>query len=372
MESNSSPQRTPLYPDHLALGGRMVAFAGWELPVRYAEIIEEHRCVREKVGLFDVSHMGEIFFTGPQAAEALNGMLCNDVRTLSPGKAQYSAIPNHSGGLVDDVIVYMHAPDRYMLCVNASNTTKDFDWFCRENRWKAQIENRSASFGQLALQGPNALDLMRTVCAGFERRGLERFHFMETDVAGIKVLLARTGYTGEDGFEIFVAWDETPALWRALLEKGKPFGIMPIGLGARDSLRLEACYPLYGHELREDVSAVESGLKWIVKLEKGEFIGRGGIEAHIRAGAPRSLTAFVVEDPGIVREGALLYDAAGVRIGEVTSGMKLPTVDKSAGMALVRSADAKPGSEFFAEVRGRRLRCRAVKRPLYSGLKSAA
>jgi len=344
----------------------MVSFAGWELPVRYAEIMDEHRCVRERVGLFDVSHMGEILVTGARATEALNSLLCNDVRAIYPGKAQYSAITNPGGGVVDDVIVYMHSPQRYMICVNASNTDKDFRWLCEHNREDAKFENLSARYGQLAVQGPAACGLVQALCPALAAQPVRRFHFIETQVAGIAVLLARTGYTGEDGFEIFTAWDETPALWQSLLDAGQEFGIMPIGLGARDSLRIEACYPLYGHELRDDVTAIESGLGWIVKLDKGDFTGRGILAEQAAHGAPRALAAFEVEEPGIAREGTPLFNAAGVRIGEVTSGIKTPTLGKSAGMALLSSSEARVGGECYAEVRGRKLRCRVVKRPLYS------
>ncbi len=340
-------------------------FAGWELPVRYTDIIQEHKMVRSAGGLFDVSHMGEIFLNGPEARRALNYLTCNDLNVLEPWKAQYNAITNERGGIVDDIIVYMYSPERYMICVNASNTDKDFRWLCEHNDFDCRFENVSAHFGQIAVQGPKACELMETLCPKLRETGLKRFHFMEAEVDGTLATLARTGYTGEDGFEMFVAWDKTAALWDVLVAKGASFGIAPAGLGARDSLRLEACYPLFGHELREDVSAIESGLGWIVKPAKGDFIGRAPLVEQIEKGAARSLTAFEVMDSGIVREGAPLFSVEGEKIGEVTSGSKTPSLERPAGMALVQSDFAKPGTMVEAEVRSRRLRCRIVPRPLY-------
>ena len=360
----SELKRTPLFEEHQRLGGKIVGFAGWELPVQYSGVIAEHNAVRSAAGLFDVSHMGEIFVRGPQAEAAINALTCNDVSKLVDGKAHYSAIINERGGVVDDIIVYRYNPQLYLICVNASNSDRDFEWFSKHNRLDAQFENKSAEFGQIALQGPRAQEILSLLEP--KVKNLEYFHFFESEVAGVPAIIARTGYTGEDGFELFVPAALTAQLWRKLLEVGAPLGLIPCGLGARDSLRLEACYPLHGHELSEDISAIESGIGWVVKLDKGDFIGRAVLEQQRANGAARALIGFIVEDPGIVRENEKLFSLDGAEIGFSTSGTKTPTVGKALGMALVKKPYSEVGKEFLAEVRGRRLKCRVVKRPFYA------
>lgn len=360
----SDLKRTPLFEEHQRLGGKIVGFAGWELPVQYSGVIAEHNAVRAAAGLFDVSHMGEIFVTGPQAEAALNALTCNDVTKLTDGKAHYSAITNERGGVVDDIIVYRYDPKRYLVCVNASNSDRDFEWFTKHNRLDARFENKSADFGQIALQGPRAEEILALLEP--KVKSLEYFHFFESEVGGVPAIIARTGYTGEDGFELFVPAALTPQIWRKLLEVGAPYGLIPCGLGARDSLRLEACYPLHGHELSEDISAIESGIGWVVKLDKGEFTGRTRLAEERANGAKRALIGFIVEDPGIVRENEKLFSLDGQEIGHATSGTKTPTIGKALGMALVKKANSEIGSEFLAEVRGRRLKCRVAKKPFYT------
>lgn len=365
MSTEASLKRTPLFDAHQRLGAKIVPFAGWEMPVQYSGVIPEHRAVREQVGLFDVSHMGEIFVEGKEAELAISSMTCNDLRTLSDGKAQYSAIINPDGGVVDDIIIYRFSATRYLICVNASNADKDQAWFVKHNRFDAEFVNRSAEYGQIAIQGPKAAQLLSKL-PGLEKVDLlSYFHFGEYQSGGVPLIVARTGYTGEDGFEVFVPAAATEQLWETLLKSGGDIPVLPIGLGARDTLRLEACYPLHGHELGDDISAIESGLGWIVKPAKGEFIGRDVLVRHREQGAPRALVGFFVEDAGIARHGAPIVDDSGAAIGVVTSGTKTPTVDRALGMALVPRAHAAEGTVLKVAVRGRQLQAKVVKRPFY-------
>ncbi|WKZ57216.1 MAG: glycine cleavage system aminomethyltransferase GcvT [Bdellovibrionota bacterium] len=368
-DSPSEPlRRTPLYQSHVDLGAKMVPFAGWEMPVQYAGVIAEHHAVRQQAGLFDVSHMGEIWVSGPEAEKAIQWMTCNNLAVLVNGRAQYNAIINPQGGVVDDIIVYRVGPERFFVCVNASNAERDFKWFCEHGKgFKAVFENVSDSFGQVAIQGPNAIKILPLLGGPFvEAAGLKPFFFSQFSFLGADVVCARTGYTGEDGFEVFISAERTVELWSRLLELGKPHGLVPAGLGARDSLRLEACYPLHGHELGEDITAIESGLGWIVKPEKGAFIGSETLARQKKEGAPRTLVAFEVKDPGIARHGDQLFDGGGSKVGWVTSGTKTPTLNRSVGLAIVASPCSAEGTQLLADVRGRRLQCAVVKKPLYS------
>ena len=308
-------KRTALYDEHEKLGAKFIEFAGWELPLRYKGIIEEHHAVRQQAGIFDICHMGEIFVGGPEAESALQYLTCNDVSRLEVGRAQYSALLNLQGGVVDDIIVYRIAERRYLMCVNAANTEKDLAWLKAHNRFDAEFSDQSARFGLIALQGPLAAEIVRRYC---DERGIKKvlsmlpyFRCCEVELEGVSAFAARTGYTGEDGFEFFLSNEGVSALWRVLLEVGSPLGLSPAGLGARDTLRLEACYPLHGHELREDVSALESGLGWIVKFDKGDFVGREALWLQWERGLPRRLIGFFVEEQGIVREGSTVFDAQG-------------------------------------------------------------
>ena len=362
-------KRTPLYEEHQRLGAKLVGFAGWELPVRYSGVIEEHHAVRRQAGLFDICHMGEIFVSGPEAEAALQYLTCNDLKALFDGRAQYGAILNPEGGVVDDIIIYRLAAERYLVCVNAANAAKDFAWFKEHNRHGAEFRDCSAEYGLIALQGPRAVEILRSYCSGIKANcdliGLKYFHCSEAVLGDISAVAARTGYTGEDGFEFFVPWGDVAALWQGLMQSGSSFGLVPVGLGARDSLRLEACYPLHGHELREDVSALESGLGWVIKFGKGDFIGREALLSQKERGLPRKLAGFFVDEPGIVREGSKLFSLDGVAVGVVTSGTQTPTLGKALGLALVDSGVAEAGQCFYAELRGKRVRCRVEKTPFY-------
>jgi aminomethyltransferase len=361
----STPKRTALYEKHVELGGKIVDFAGWSLPVFYSGIIAEHEAVRNKAGLFDVSHMGEISVTGPEASLAIEDLTCNKISSLYPGKAVYNALINQSGGVVDDIIVYKIRDDNFLICINASNTEKDFSWMLKHNKRNATIVNESSKYGQLALQGPMAERILSKLFPKNNLKELKYFHFIDIEFSNDNIIVARTGYTGEDGFEIFVPWNKTTQLWDDLLERGKEFGLLPCGLGARDSLRLEACYPLYGHELKDDISAIESGLAWIVKLDKGSFMGRDVIEKHKKEGAPRSLIAFFVEEHGIAREGCKIFLDDNKEIGYVTSGTKTPTIQRALGMALVESSYARIGQKIFFDIRGKKVSGVIVEKPFY-------
>jgi len=363
-------KRTPLYEEHTRLGGKIVPFAGWEMPVQYSGVIAEHVNVRQRVGFFDVSHMGEIWVTGRDAERALEYMTCNKVAALVDGKAQYSAILNESGGVIDDIIVYRFSPERFLLCVNASNTDADFAWLSERNPTTATVTNASSDYGQIAVQGPQALDLLAPLVKGIDLRSVKPFHFVEADLIGTTMIFARTGYTGEDGYEIFVKSERVLDLWRLLLEHGESYGALPCGLGARDSLRLEAAYPLHGHELSGEISALESGLGWIVKLDKGDFIGRAALLAEKERGVARRLVGFVLDDAGIARQGDAVLEPSSQRdIGVVTSGTKTPTVQKALGMALVSSEQASTDARIAVSVRGRSILGHIVPLPFYKRTK---
>ncbi len=359
-------KRTPLYEEHLRLGGKMVEFAGWEMPVQYSGVVAEHVAVRERVGLFDVSHMGEIWVTGASAERALDLLTCNRVSALYDGKAQYSAILNEQGGVIDDIIIYRFSSERYLLCVNASNADRDFEWLVARNTTDAVFTNVSTEYGQIAVQGPRAIELLAPLVRSCDLTQVKSFHFIETELLGTNVIIARTGYTGEDGVEIFVPAAKTADLWRLLLEHGEPYGVVPCGLGARDSLRLEAALPLHGHELAADISALESGLGWIIKFDKGEFVGRDELLKQRERGPKRKLVGLFLTEAGIARQGDTV-DAADGRgtIGMVTSGTKTPTVQRALALALVDSAMSTVDTKVVCVVRGRTISAVVVPLPFY-------
>ena len=336
------------------------------MPVQYQGVVAEHIATRTKAGLFDVSHMGEIFVTGKEAESAIQALTCNDISKLYDGKAMYSAILNEKGGVVDDIIVYRYSKERFLICVNASNADKDFAWFQAHNKKDATFENKSAEYGQIALQGPAAVSIVKAIPELASAAALEYFHFKDIAVGGVTIIAARTGYTGEDGFEFFIPEKSTASIWNLLLEVGTPLGLVPAGLGARDSLRLEACYPLHGHELGDDILALESGLAWVIKFDKGEFIGKAALLKEKEAGIKRSLVGFYLTDPGIARENASIFDEAGNEIGITTSGTKTPTIQKALGMALVNKANSAIGSKIYIDVRGKKLGGEVVKKPFYA------
>ncbi len=367
----SELQRTPLHAFHVAHGGRFVDFAGWEMPVQYKSIIEEHKAVRSTAGLFDVSHMGEVDVTGPGAAAFLNQLVTNDVDALYPGRVLYSPMCRPDGGVVDDLLVYLHEPERYFLCINASNITKDLAWMREQAAGHdVTITDRSADYALLALQGPKAEAILQGL-TGAKLPTLRYYHFGEGTVAGIHCLISRTGYTGEDGFELYHAVADAPALAEALLQAGEAHGLQLAGLGARDSLRLEAGYPLYGHELDADLSPIAAGLGWTVKLKKaGGFIGAEALAAEKTAGDRRQVVYFRTGDRRIVRAGAEVLDAAGGVVGRVLSGTMSPILGEAIGSAVVPAAAVDAGG-LCVDVRGTKFTLQLVKPPFVELKKSA-
>lgn len=358
----SEVKKTPLADEHEAAGARMVDFAGWYLPIQYTNLKEEHLNVRSKIGLFDVSHMGEIFFRGEKALESLQHMTTNDVSKLKEGKAQYSLILNEEGGVVDDIIIYcLKENQEYMVCVNAANSDKDFAWFEKHNLG-AELKNESAEWAQIAVQGTESSDLLASIFSSTVK-DISSFAFSVEDFMGENCILARTGYTGEDGYEIFCPNSVAVPLWRSLLDKGSSFGVMPIGLGARDTLRTEMKYSLYGHEITDETNPFEAALGWVVKPAKGEFIGKEAAVNYKEAGLKRKLVGFTVEDRGIPRDGYKVFSADGQEIGYVTSGTQSPSLAKAIGIAYVSLGFENIGQEIFVDIRGRKAKAVVTKTP---------
>jgi aminomethyltransferase len=358
-------KQTPLNAVHKALGARMVPFGGWEMPVQYAGVIEEHQAVRERAGLFDVSHMGEIEVRGTEALALVQRLTTNDAAKLVDGQIQYSALCYPDGGVVDDVTLYRSSATHFLFCVNASNTDKDFAWMQQVHAESglagATLTNRSPEFAQLALQGPKAPAILARLTA-VPLNAIAYYHFREGEVGGAPALISRTGYTGEDGFELYLPAAAAVDLWHRLLEAGQGDGLVPIGLGARDTLRLEKGYALYGHELSPRISPLEAGLGWIVKLEKGDFVGRDALVAQKAAGIPRKLVGLVMAERGIPREGYPVY-AGDRQVGTVTSGTLSPSLKNGIALALVETASAVPDAELLIGIRDRKFRAKIVKPP---------
>ena len=357
--------KTPLNAVHRELGAKMVAFSGWEMPVEYSGLIEEHLAVRNAAGLFDVSHMGELHVEGPGALAFLQRVTCNNVARLEVGQAQYTAFPTANGAPVDDAILYHRDGNGYLLVVNAGNIEKDFNWLRSQNPQDCQLENRSQEYALLALQGPSAQSILAGLTP-IDLASIRHYHFKEGEVAGEAGIVARTGYTGEDGFEIFIPPERAVALWNGLLEAGRPQGLLPAGLGARDTLRLEARMCLYGEDMDETTSLVEAGLGWIVSLdgEKGDFLGRATLEDHKKNGPPRKLMGFEVVGRGIARHGHGVF-VGEQAVGNVTSGTYAPYLKKSIGLCYLPAGKSVVGTEFDVDIRGRRVGARVVPTPFY-------
>jgi glycine cleavage system T protein (aminomethyltransferase) len=341
-------RRTPLHDRHVALGARMVPFAGWEMPVQYEGVIQEHRSVREDSGAFDVSHMGELEVEGPHARELLQGLLSNDLERIGPGGAQYTLLTNERGGIVDDLIAYELDPFRFLLIVNASNREADYTWLKEREVPGSDVRDISDEYGLIGVQGPRAIERLDLLPG-------PAFTFAEGEVAGITCMVNRTGYTGEEGVELMVMADEAGELWDAVLERG----VTPCGLGARDSLRLEVCYPLHGNDIGPDTDAISAGLGWVCALDKA-FTGVAELRRVKEAGPERRLAAFVMEERAVPRQGMPILEG-----GEVTSGTHSPMLDQGIGMGYVPAALAEPGTELTIDVRGRHRRARVVEKPIY-------
>ena len=359
---------TPLYSIHRKMGGRMVEFGGWDMPVQYpAGTVEEHVRTRTRAGLFDVSHMGELDVRGPDAVAFINRLVSNDASKLVDGQAQYSALTTPEGTVIDDLLVYRFAEDHLLLVVNAGTTDKDWDWICshRENE-SVELRNVSADYCQIALQGPDALGILQKL-ARLPLSEIKYYHFRDGDVNGVPAIVSRTGYTGEDGFEIYASPDKAEQLWNKILDAGNfgaDDGVLPCGLAARNTLRLEAGMSLYGHEIDETTTLLEANLGWITKLNKGDFIGRDRLLAQKEEGIGRKLIGFEVTDRGIARDGQdVLID--GQRVGRVTSGSPAPFLKKNIGMAYVPVGLANEGRSIEIDVRGRMVGAQIEPLPFY-------
>jgi aminomethyltransferase len=363
MAAAGASKRTPLYSVHRLLGAKMVDFGGWEMPVQYSGIIEEHHAVRRGVGLFDVSHMGEIEIRGREARELTDFVTTNAVGRLKIGQAQYSGLLYGHGGFVDDVLVHKVAEDHYFLCVNASNQEKDYQHITGVNRWDARVEYASERYAQLAVQGPRALGTVQKLTA-VDLAAIRYYHFQDGEVAGAAARIARTGYTGEDGFELYVPPEQAARIWNAVLGAGEEFGIKPCGLGARNTLRLEAKMALYGHEIDASITPWEADLAWIVKMEKGEFLGRRALAQQKERGVRRKLIGFEMRGRGIGRDGYEVF-IDGSPAGWVTSGGPSPTLNKNIGLCYLPVELAEAGRTMQVLIRGQLVEAVTVPTPFY-------
>jgi aminomethyltransferase len=356
--------RTPLYAVHRAAGAKMVDFGGWDMPVQYSGLIDEHRTVRAAAGLFDVSHMGEIEVRGPEAMKLVDYVTTNAAARLQNGQAQYSGLLYEHGGFVDDILVHKVAHDDFFLCVNASNQVKDFEHIRAVNKFDCEVEFASGKYAQLAIQGPRALEIAQSLTA-IQLTQIKYYWFKDGIFAGAPARIARTGYTGEDGIEIYIAPDCAVQVWNAILEAGRPFGIKPCGLGARNTLRLESRMALYGHEISASITPFEADLAWIVKMDKGDFIGSSALRKQLEKGLTRKLVGFEMLGRGIGRDGyEVLID--GKPTGWVTSGSPAPTLNKNIGLCYLPIDHAKAGESIEIAVRNQEIPARTVPTPFYT------
>jgi aminomethyltransferase len=356
-------QQTELHGRHERLGAKFIEFAGWEMPVEYSGSRKETISVRTSAGLFDVSHMGEIEINGRDSASFCQWITTNDIGKLRDFQAQYTMLCNHEGGVIDDVIVYKYSDEYFLICVNAVNTAKDFEWIGSvQGEFKVEVLNKSFEYSQLALQGPQSENI---ICDAFGSNfsDLRRFHFLQLKWNDIDLMIARTGYTGEDGFEMFIPWGNATEVWEAILDRSSEYNILPSGLSARDILRIEMAYPLYGHEINEDINPIESGLGRYVRIDKGDFIGKRALVRVLEIGPKKKLIGFEMIDRGIPRQGYPVL-MGEVQLGTVTSGTLSPTLDKSIGLALLNN-DAAVGEDLDIEIRGTRRKSRIVSTPFY-------
>jgi len=361
-------QRTALNAVHRAAGARMVDFCGWDMPVEYSGITHEHLAVRTAAGLFDVSHMGEIEVRGPQALALLQHVTSNDVSGLQNYQAQYSALMLPNGAALDDCVVHRFNPEHYLLCVNTANTEKDFEWIVQNNSLGADVHNVSPLYAQLALQGPRAVEILEKV-AEPHPADLQYYRFRPARCCGVEGILARTGYTGEDGFEFYFTPEQSARVWSALLEAGRAEGLIPAGLGARNTLRLEAGFALYGHELDEQTTLLEANLGWIAKPAKGNFLGRDALLRQREQGVAKRLIGFEMTDRAIARDGYAVW-VEGKVAGKVTSGSPAPFLKKNIGLAYVPPSCAEVGRDIQIEIRGKLASARIVALPFYRRQKS--
>lgn len=352
--------QTPLYDEHVKLNARMVEFAGWNMPIQYTNLKEEHQATRNHIGLFDVSHMGEIRVKGPKALDTLQWLTTNDVSQLNKGQAQYGLLPNDQGGLVDDLFIYcLEKNEDYLVCVNASNKDKDFEWMIKHNRG-ASITDESSLWGQIAIQGPKALELCDAVF-NYPVSQMKRNEIVESEFQGYKIMIATTGYTGESGCEVFIAAPGTAVLWQALINH--PLKPVPVGLGARDTLRTEMKYSLYGHEIDDGTNPYEALLGWAIKPLAKDFMSKNLILAVKEKGLNQKLVGLKMVDRGIPRQGYEVKDSANNTIGRITSGTHSITLDSPIGIAYINSSFSKEGTEVFIDIRGKSVKAVVVKTP---------
>lgn len=349
---------------HESLGAQMVPFAGYNMPLKYSSLIEEHKAVRTGVGVFDVSHMGEFLVRGPEAAKLIQWISSNDATNLYDGKAQYSCLPNEKGGIVDDFLIYQFKKDYFMLVVNASNIEKDWNWINSQNNFKAELENISDRTSLFAVQGPKAQQVCQRLTPE-DLSTIDYYHFRQNVFADVpEVIISATGYTGSGGFELYVPNESAEKVWNHLMEAGKEEGIVPVGLGARDTLRLEKGFCLYGNDINDHTSPLEAGLGWITKLDT-DFVGADVIRKQKEAGIERKLVGFEMIDRGIPRQGYEIYDSAENKIGEVTSGSQSPMMNKGIGLGYVKKEQAKAGNTIYINIRNKMLKAELVKLPIY-------
>ncbi len=361
-------KRTPFYQEHEKLGAKIIDFGGFDMPVQYDGIKQEHIAVREKAGLFDVSHMGEFFVRGPEALNLIQKVTINDASKLVPGKAQYTAMCYEDGGIVDDLLVYMLSDEEYLLVVNASNIEKDWEWISGQNSMNAEIENRSDDYALLALQGPNSIDILQKL-TDTDVSAIKFYTFEEGSVAGeTGVIISATGYTGEKGFELYI--DTTKAdsvkIWNELLKVGEEYGLEPAGLGARDTLRLEMGFALYGNDITKETNPIEANLGWLTKLDKGDFIGKEAVAEVKENGRSRKLTGFVIDEGrNVPRSGYKILDRDGNEIGFVTSGTQSISLNKGIGMGYINVDHAKEGETIKIQIRKKEVSATVTKPPFY-------
>jgi aminomethyltransferase len=357
-------KKTPLYQRHLELGGKIIEFGGWMMPVEYTGIIGEHKSVRNDAGLFDVSHMGEIHVTGEGAMQYIQRLVTNDISKAGPGRCIYSPMCYPDGGVVDDLLVYKYSDTDLLIVVNASNTDKDYEWFLKNADGREKIENISDSVAQIAIQGPKAEKILaRLTDAKLDEIKFYRF-VPEADVCGVKAIISRTGYTGEDGFEVYIPAGEAVKIWDSLLEAGKDDGLVPVGLGARDTLRFEVALPLYGHEMSETITPVMAGLGKFVKFSKPEFNGRAPLAAQSEQGPAQVIAGVEMVGRGVARSGYEIFKD-GKKIGRVTTGNYSPSLGKNLALALIDASFAAPGTRFDVMIRNRPVEAAVVALPFY-------
>lgn len=361
-------KRTPLYEEHLAAKAKLIDFGGWEMPVQYAGVIEEHHTVRTKAGLFDVSHMGEVDVKGKDALPFVQNLITNDVTKIQEGQILYSPMCYSNGGIVDDLLVYRYSTEHFYIVVNASNTEKDYAWMLEQTQgYDVQLDNISAQVAQVAIQGPLAEQILQKLTST-DLLEIKYYWFKDGEIHGVPCLLSRTGYTGEDGFEIYMAPDQAAEIWRKILEAGQPEGIQPIGLGARDTLRFEAKLPLYGNELGSEISPLEAGIGFFVKLTKEKFIGKEALEAQKEKGLTRKLVGLEMIERGIARSHYPIQKN-GEEVGFITSGSFSPTLNKNIALALVRADLAEMGSPLEVMIRGKAVKAQIIPTPFYKRAK---